>query len=180
MDKSKRISWRRKFIVEDLPEPLTRASRHLQFHDNYLHETRLRFRTERRPETKEWAFILQRIEDREKDGTPYRLIQEIYMTEQEYAHFQSFEGNEIRKNRYFHDIDGVTYAYDVYIGPLWGLTTVQVDLENEEAMRAFIPRPEHLLEITDIEYFTGAALVDKNITDLQKKIAELTGMSVSA
>ena len=102
------------------------------------------------------------------------------MTEQEYAHFQSFEGNEIRKNRYFHDIDGVTYAYDVYIGPLWGLTTVQVDLENEEAMRAFIPRPEHLLEITDIEYFTGAALVDKNITDLQNKIAELTGMSVSA
>lgn len=179
MNNGERIEWRRKFLVEGLPEPLTRASSHLQYHDNYIHDTRLRLRTDRNPDTKEWLYVLQRIEDDTKDGAPFRRIAELYMAEREYAQFQIFEGNEIRKNRYFHKIGGVEYAYDVYIGELWGLNTVQAFFDSAEAMKAYLPRQEFLLEVTGVEFFTGASLFDKNIADVQEKIAELTGSAAT-
>lgn len=180
MNNGERIEWRRKFLVEGLPEPLTRASSHLQYHDNYIHDTRLRLRTDRKPETKEMLYVLQRIVDDAKDGIPFRRVSEIFMTEREYAQFQIFEGNEIRKNRYFHEMDGVEYAYDIYIGKLWGLTTVQAVFEDAEAMSAYIPRPEFLLEVTGVEFFNGAELVGKTIPDVRAKIAELTGSAANA
>ncbi|MBX3244268.1 MAG: hypothetical protein KF685_07405 [Acidobacteria bacterium] len=180
MNNGERIEWRRKFLVEGLPEPLTRASSHLQYHDNYIHDTRLRLRTDRDPDTKELLYVLQRIEDDAEDGVPFRRISELYMTEGEYARFQIFEGDEIRKNRYFHEIEGVEYSYDVYIGALWGLNTVQVFFDSAEAMKTYTPRPEFLLEVTGVEFFNGSSLFNKNISDLQEKIAELSGSAVSA
>ena len=62
MDKTARTETRRIFLLHNLPEPLTRASRHLQIFDNYIENTRLRLRSVRIPETKTWTWILQQIE----------------------------------------------------------------------------------------------------------------------
>jgi hypothetical protein len=35
------IQFERRFVLDDLPAPLTRASSHLQFFDNYITNTRL-------------------------------------------------------------------------------------------------------------------------------------------
>jgi hypothetical protein len=42
MDNVYQTELRRVFLIKDLPQPLTRASRHLQIFDNYIENTRLR------------------------------------------------------------------------------------------------------------------------------------------
>lgn len=176
MDKTSRIELRRVFLLENLPEPLTRASRHLQIFDNYIENTRLRLRSVRVPETKAWTWILQQItlfEDFSK-----REIAEIYLNEFEHAAFEIFEGrevikneraetNEIRKNRYFYDSGDREVEIDIFLGGLWGLNLAKVYFETMEELREFKPPPFSILEVTRNEFFIGANLVGKTFSDVQ-------------
>ena len=176
MDKTSRIELRRVFLLENLPEPLTRASRHLQIFDNYIENTRLRLRSMRVPETKAWTWILQQItlfEDFSK-----REIAEIYLNESEHAAFEIFEGrevikneraetNEIRKNRYSYDSGDREVEIDIFLGGLWGLNLAKVYFETMEELREFKPPPFSILEVTRNEFFIGANLVGKTFSDVQ-------------
>jgi|SRR5690606_16415244 len=171
MDKATRIELRRTFLIEDLPEPLTRAAEHLQFFDDYISNTRMRLRSVRDPATKKWTRVLQQRET-SADG---RVIEyaEIFLSDAEYARFEIFEGTEIRKNRYFHDLDGRRYELDVYLWPLWGLNTAIAYFENEEEMNAFEP-PEFLVrEITNNTFFYGENLVTKSMDDVKVEIGTI-------
>jgi CYTH domain-containing protein len=123
MDKTNRTEMHRAFLIEGLPEPLTRASAHLQIFDNYIQDTRLRVRSVRDPETAGWTRILQQRFPVNEDDLSALKFAEIYLNAAEHAHFEIFEGTEIRKNRYFHEFDGRTFAFDVYMGKLWGSTS---------------------------------------------------------
>jgi len=143
MDKTYRTELRRVFLIKDLPAPLTRASRHWQIFDNYIEETRLRLRSIRIPETKQWIWILQQRSPLENLSN--WQISEIYLNETEHAAFEIFEGrevkknekvqtNEIRKNRYFCDFDNRQIEIDVFLGELWGLNLATVKFESSEAL----------------------------------------------
>src|SRR5215218_6072204 len=130
MDKTARTELHRTFLIEQLPEPLTRASAHIQLFDNYIANTRMRLRSVRDPQTKEWTFILQQRTLFAEQMCRTDLA-EIYLSEAEYERFKIFEGTEIRKNRYFHEFGGHSLEFDVYIGKLWGLNTFRVTFEDE-------------------------------------------------
>ena len=178
MDKTSRIELRRVFLLENLPEPLTRASRHLQIFDNYIENTRLRLRSMRVPETKAWTWILQQItlfEDLSK-----REIAEIYLNEFEHAAFEIFEGREvrrnervetgeIRKNRYYYDFNGSEIEIDVFLGEFWGLITAQIYFENDEAMKSFNAPPFIIAEVSNNKFFAGKNLLGKNFADIQRE-----------
>src|SRR5687767_12545773 len=104
MDKTARTEMSRSFLIEGLPDPLTRASAHIQIFDNYIPETRLRIRSVRDPETAAWTRILQQRWPA-GDNLACMKVAEIYLNEAEHARFEIFEGSEIRKNRYFHEYD---------------------------------------------------------------------------
>ncbi len=88
MDKTYETELRRVFLIEDLPAPLTRASRHLQIFDNYIERTRLRLRSVRVPETKQWTWVLQqRIAL--ADLSQWK-VSEIHLNEAEHAAFEIF------------------------------------------------------------------------------------------
>jgi CYTH domain-containing protein len=170
MDKATRIELRRTFLIEDLPEPLTRAAEHLQFFDDYISNTRMRLRSVRDPATKKWTRVLQQREA-SPDG---RVMQyaEIFLNDAEYGRFELFEGTEIRKNRYFFDLDGRRYELDVYLWPLWGLNTALTYFENEDEMNAFEP-PEFLVrEITNNSFYFGENLVTKSMDDVKAEIGQ--------
>ena len=59
MNKTAHLELHRIFLIDALPEPLTRASSHLQIYDNYIEGTRLRTRSIRDPYSKAWTYILQ-------------------------------------------------------------------------------------------------------------------------
>lgn len=179
MNKTYRDEFRRVFLLQNLPEPLTRSSSHLQIFDNYIENTRLRIRSVRSPETKEWTFILQ-----QRFAVNERLshwkIAEIYLSDDEHAIFEPFEkreikknerveSSEVRKNRYFFESDNKQIAIDLYLGDLWGLILAKVEFETEKELLDFEAPKIAVLEITNDEFFVGANLVGKKFADVQEQ-----------
>lgn len=173
MNKTAQTELHRLFLVEKLPEPLTPASSHLQIFDNYIINTRIRLRQIRDPYTKAWTRVLQqRFPFDESHGTVSKIA-EMYLNDSEYAAFERFEGREIRKNRYFHEIDQVSVAFDIFLGPLWGLNTARVDFETVDAMQNYIPPPIFIFEVSNDPFFAGESLVAKKFEDVQNEVTRI-------
>lgn len=171
MDKTAKSELYRLFLIEDLPEPLTRASAHLQFFDNYIENTRLRIRSIRIPESKEWIRILQQrcpVRDGEMK------VAEIHLNDAEHAAFERFEGREIRKNRYFHEFDERQIAFDVFLGSLWGLNMAKIEFETAEDMNSYDPPRFMIFEVTNDAFFAGENLVGKKFTDIQRELEKVS------
>ena len=181
MNKTAQTELHRLFLIDGLPAPLTRASSHLQIFDNYIENTRIRLRSVRDPNENAWIRMLQqRFVTNENDPATTKLA-EIYLNEQEYAVFQRFEGREIRKNRYFHEFDGKQFAFDIFLGDLWGLSIAKVDFEKHDDIPAFEPPPFAILEVTNEPFFSGTNLVGKRFDAIQTEIAKIghrEGLSV--
>lgn len=173
-DKTFRTEHYRTFLIGRLPEPLERKGPHLQIFDNYIHETRLRLRSIRIPETKEWTRLLQKRYSARALGSEWR-IEEIELSEAEYEHFKPFEGNEIRKNRYSAEFDGRQFEFDVYLGPLWGLALAKVNFKGTEVLESYAPPPFLIAEVTDVPFFDGTNLVNRSFEDVQVEIEKLFG-----
>jgi|SRR4051794_20152570 CYTH domain-containing protein len=173
MSKTAFTQYHRLFLVERLPEPLEAKSAHLQIFDNYIDGTRLRLRLIRDPATKNWTRILQQqiIVDETNLG-PTKLA-EIHLNESEYSNFEQFEGREIRKNRYFHEFDGVNFAFDVYLGDLWGLNTAGVEFDDKRSFENFDPPPFAIFEVTNDPFFFGKTLVGKTFDDVRSRVTQI-------
>ena len=180
MDKTYRTELRRLFLFQNLPAPLTAASGHLQFFDNYIENTRLRIRSVRSPETKQWTFVLQQIVFAAANPSR-RQISEIFLSDAEHEIFEQFEGreikrneraatNEIRKNRYFYELKNRQIELDVYLGDLWGLNVARVVFATETEMKKFSAPPFAVSEASNNPFFAGANLVGKNLADVRAEL----------
>ncbi len=168
-DGTYKSEFRRVFLIQDLPEPLTRASSHLQIFDNYIENTRLRLRSVRVPETKKWSWILDhRFPPDENDLSVWKVA-EMFLNENEYHVFEQFEGRELRKNRYFYEFKSKQLELDVFIGKLWGLHLANVVFENIEEMQNFEIPPFVIREVTNNRFFLGENLVGKGFANVQKE-----------
>ncbi len=172
MDKTYRNELRRLFLIQSLPEPLTPASSHLQIFDNYIEKTRIRLRSVRVPQTKQWTWILQQRFLLEDFG--HWKIAEIYLNETEHQVFESFEGREIRKNRYFFDFNERKIEIDVYLGKLWGLNLAKAVFETIEDLENFEIPPFAVMEVTNSGFFFGDNLVEKSFADVQAEFSRLS------
>ena len=181
MDKTYTTQFRHVFLLQNLPEPLTRASRHLQIFDNYIENTRLRIRSIRSPETKQWTFILQQLFPVAEDLSNWKIA-EIYLNDVEHQAFERFEGrkikmnervvsNEIRKNRYFLEISGKQIEFDIYLGELWGLNLARACFETENELKNYEIPSCFVFEVTNISFFTGANLVGKKFADVREELS---------
>jgi CYTH domain-containing protein len=179
MDKTNRTEMHRSFLVEGLPEPLTRASAHIQLFDNYIADTRLRLRSVRHPETASWTRILQQRFPAREDNLSCVKVSEIYLNDAEYAHFEIFEGTEIRKNRYFHEFDGRAFAFDVFLGKLWGLNIARVEFATDRELEQFEPPAFVVLEITNDPFFLGEVLVTKTFEEVREEVSKLESQLIA-
>ena len=175
-DKTFRTELQRTFLIEGLPEPLERKSSHLQIFDNYIHETPLRLRSIRVPETKEWTLMLQKRYPAAEFGAEWN-IEEIHLTESEYEHFKPFEGNEIRKNRYYAEFDGRGFEFDVYLGALWGLNRARVGFADRDEMVSLVVPEFVVAEITDESFFDDSNLVNQNLESVRQEVERLLDAS---
>ena len=164
------LERKRKFLLRELPEPLTRASRHIQIWDNYITNTRLHLRKIRVPETKKYARRLTQRYVPDPEDLSRVVVTDTHLSPEEYEVFSVFLGNEIRKNRYPYEHEGRAYSIDVFLGALWGLMLAQTTFETDEEMRAFEPPPFAFLEVTNDETFTGARLVNLSFDEIRQKM----------
>jgi CYTH domain-containing protein len=170
MSKYALIERERRFLLRDLPEPLTRASEHVQIWDNYITGTRLRLRRIRVPQTKERVWKLTQKYAPDAPDFSRTVITNIYLSAAEYGVFSVFEGNEIRKNRYPFMYEGRKYSIDIFLGSLWGLVLAETGFDTDEEMTEFTPPPFAVLDVTEDEMFTGARLVELSIEDIRAEM----------
>lgn len=157
----------RKFLLRDLPEPLTRAAEHVQIWDNYITGTRLRLRKVRTPQTKKWTLRLTQKSVPAPPDLSRTTVTDIHLSAQEYNVLAIFEGNEVRKNRYPFEHEGRRFQIDVFIGALWGLVIALTEFETDEELEAFtLPTFAHA-DITQDELFTGARLSQLTFGELR-------------
>jgi CYTH domain-containing protein len=168
-----RVERERRFILREMPLPLTRASEHVQIWDNYITGTRLRLRKIRTPQTRKWTMKLTQKFAPSPPDFSRTIITNTYLSAYEYQVLSVFEGNEIRKNRYPFEYEGRKYSIDVFLGALWGLILAETDFETDEEMDRFTKPPFAVMDVTNEEMFTGGRLVDLTTDELRAELGRL-------
>lgn len=172
VSKYARVERERRYLLQDLPEGLTRASPHLQITDNYLTGTRLRIRKVRDPQTNKWTVKLTQKFALDAEDFSRTLITNIYLNALEAETLAVFEANEIRKNRYPFEFEGRQFSVDMFLGDLFGLVLAEVSFETDDELDNFPRPPFAVAEVTNSELFTGGKLCELTFADIREEIAK--------
>jgi CYTH domain-containing protein len=168
-----RLELERRYLLQDLPEGLTRASPHVQITDNYITGTRLRLRKVRDPLTNKWTVkFTQKFAINSKDLSR-TLITNTYLNAQEAEILSVFEANEIRKNRYPFEYEGRKFGIDMFLGDLFGLVLAEVGFDTDEELESFSKPQFALVEVTNNELFSGGKLCELTFADIREEIVKI-------
>ena len=164
------IERERRYLLQDLPEGMTRADSHVQITDNYITGTRLRLRKVRDPRTNKWTVkFTQKFAPNSEDFSR-TVITNTYLNAAEYEVLSVFEANEIRKNRYPFEWEGRRFTIDMFLGDLFGLVLAEVSFESDAELASFSKPPFAIAEVTNNELFTGGKLCDLKFEDIRDEI----------
>jgi CYTH domain-containing protein len=165
-----RVERERRYLLQDLPEGLTRADPHVQITDNYITGTRLRIRKVRDPRTNKW--VVKFTQKFAPDPSDYSrtIITNTYLNALEAESLSMFDANEIRKNRYKFHYEGREFAVDMFLGDLFGLVLAEVSFETDDELENF-PKPAFAIaDVTNHELFTGGKLSQLTFEDIRREI----------
>ncbi len=171
-----RVERERRYLLQDLPEGMTRASRHLQITDNYITGTRMRLRKVRDPQTNKWTVKLTQKFVPDPENLARAIITNIYLNALEAETFAVFEVNEIRKNRYPFEFGGRKFSVDMFLGDLFGLILAEVGFETDEELDSFSKPPFAIADVTNIDLFTGGRLCELTFEEIREGIMK-SGMA---
>lgn len=164
------VERERRFLLEDLPEGLTRASPHVQITDNYITGTRLRLRKVRDPQTNKWTVKFTQKFAPDPRDLSRTIITNTYLTAAEAEVLAVFEANEIRKNRYPFEFEGRKFAIDMFLGDLFGLVLAEASFETDEELAASTSPPFAIEDVTNCELFTGGRLSVLTFADIRAEL----------
>ena len=164
-----RVERERRYLLQDLPEGLTRASPHVQITDNYITGTRLRLRKVRDPQTNKWTVKFTQKFAPDPEDFSRTIITNIYLNALEAETLAMFDANEIRKNRYPFEFEGRKFSVDMFLGDLFGLVLAEVSFETDEELANFPKPPFAIADVTDNEMFTGGKLCELAFTDIREE-----------
>jgi len=165
-----RMERERRYLLQDLPEGLTRASPHVQITDNYLTGTRLRLRKVRDPQTNKWTVKLTQKFAPDAGDFSRTIITNIYLNALEAETLAVFAANEIRKNRYPFEFAGRKFSVDMFLGDLFGLVLAEVSFETDEELDTFSRPSFAIADVTGNELFTGGRLCELTFADIREEI----------
>lgn len=176
-----RVERERRYLLQDLPEGMTRPDPHVQITDNYITGTRLRLRKIREPRTNKWIIKLtQKFAPDPKDFSR-TIITNIYLNALETEALGISDANEIRKNRYYFEFEERRWAVDMFLGDLFGLVMAEVSLETDQELDSFATPPFAIADVTNHELFTGGRLSELTFADIREEIRKMgIGRSSSA
>jgi CYTH domain-containing protein len=165
-----RVERERRYLLQDLPEGMNRASPHVQITDNYITGTRLRLRKVRDPQTNKWTVKFTQKFAPDTEDFSRTISTNIYLNALEAEIFSMFQENEIRKNRYPFEFEGRKFSVDMFLGDLFGLVLAEVSFETDEELDNFPKPPFAIADVTNSELFTGGKLCELAFTDIREEI----------
>jgi CYTH domain-containing protein len=164
------VERERRYLLEDLPEGLSRADHHLQITDNYITGTRLRLRKVRDPRTNKWIVKFTQKFAPDRRDFSRTIITNTYLNALEAETLSIFAANEIRKNRYYFEFEGRRFSIDMFLGDLFGLVLAEISFDSDDEMEKFPPPPFALIEVTNNEMFTGGKLSELTFADITEEL----------
>jgi CYTH domain-containing protein len=167
-----RVERERRYLLQDLPEGLTRADYHLQITDNYITGTRLRIRKVRDPKTNKWIVKFTQKFAPDPADLSRTIITNIYLNAIEAEILSVFEANEIRKNRYRFPFEGREFSIDMFLGELFGLVMAEVSFETDEELEGFQKPPFAIAEVTNSEIFSGGKLSELTFENIRNEVEQ--------
>ena len=171
VSKYAKVERERRYLLQDLPEGMTRASPHVQITDNYLTGTRLRLRKVRNPQTNKWTVKLTQKFAPDPEDFSRTLITNIYLNALEAETLAVFDAaNEIRKNRYPFEFAGRKFSVDMFLGDLFGLVLAEVSFETDEELDDFPRPPFAIADVTGSELFTGGRLCELTFAEIREEV----------
>jgi CYTH domain-containing protein len=173
-----RVERERRYLLQDLPEGLTRADPHLQITDNYISGTRLRIRKVRDPRSNKWTVKFTQKFAPDPADFSHTIITNIYLNALEAETLAMFDANEIRKNRYSFEFEDHRFSVDMFLGDLFGLVLAEVSFETDDELERFAPPSFAIAEVTNNKLFTGGELCQLTFSDIRAEIMK-SGMARS-
>lgn len=165
-----RIERERRYLLQDLPEGLTRADHHLQITDNYITGTHLRLRKVRDPQTNKWVVKFTQKFAPNPNDLSRTTITNTYLNPIEAETLAIFDANEIRKNRYHFEYEGRQFSVDMFLGDLFGLVLAEVSFDNDDELDNF-PLPAFAVaDVTNNEVFTGGRLSQLSLMEIKDEL----------
>jgi CYTH domain-containing protein len=161
--------YRRVFLLEAMPTPLTRADEHWQIFDDYTAWPEYRLRKVRIPQTREWLAARETIEVSPGELRE-EISREVLSADEVDAHGPHAE-KEIRKNRYFLGESVV----DVFLGKLWGLILAEASFADEKSAVEFAVPEFALSEVTSNKLFRGENLVEADFVRIREEVFQSGG-----
>ena len=165
-----RIERERKYLLQDLPEGLSRADDHLQITDNYITGTRLRIRKVREPRTNKWTVKFTQKYAPDENDLSRTIITNIYLNALEAETLAVFDANEIRKNRYRFEFEGRKFGIDMFLGPLFGLVMAEESFDSDEKLAKATMPPFALAEVTNNKVFAGGYLAQTTFDEIRGEV----------
>jgi len=165
-----RLERERRYLLQDLPEGMNRASPHVQITDNYLTGTRLRIRKVRDPQTNKWTVKLTQKFAPDEEDFSRTIITNIYLNALEAETLAVFDANEIRKNRYPFEFEGRKFSVDMFLGGRFVLKKKEVSFERDYDLDNFPRPPFAIADVTANEIFTGGKLCQLTFADIREEI----------
>ena len=175
-----RVERERRYLLQDLPEGLTRPDPHVQITDNYITGTRLRLRKVREPRTNKWTVKLTQKFAPDPRDFSRTIITNIYLNPLEVETLGISDANEIRKNRYPFEFEGRKWSVDMFLGDLFGLVLAEVSFETDEELESFPKPPFAVADVTNLELFTGGRLSELTFEDIREEIIKMGMLRASS
>jgi CYTH domain-containing protein len=177
-----RVERERRYLLQDLPEGVTRTDDHLQITDNYITGTRLRIRKVREPRSNKWVVKFTQKYAPDPANLSRTIITNTYLNAIEAETLSMFDANEIRKNRYHFEYEGRRFAIDMFLGDLFGLVLAEVSFDSDDEIDNFPKPPFALADVTNNELFSGGRLCELTFADVREEIRQrgLLGTSTAA
>jgi CYTH domain-containing protein len=167
-----RVERERRYLLQDLPEGLTRVDPHLQITDNYITGTRLRLRKVREPRTNKWTVKFTQKFAPNPDDLSRTIITNTYLNALEAETMSVFNSNEIRKNRYYFEFEGRKFHVDMFLGDLFGLVLAEAGFETDEELEQFEKPAFALAEVTNDPVFSGGRLCELTFAEVRQHISD--------
>jgi CYTH domain-containing protein len=165
-----RIERERKYLLQDLPEGLSRADDHVQITDNYITGTRLRIRKVREPRTNKYTVKFTQKYAPDENDLSRTIITNIYLNALEAEMLAVFEANEIRKNRYRFEFEGRHFGIDMFLGPLFGLVMAEESFDTDEELTTATMPAFALAEVTNNKIFSGGYLAETSFDEIRGEV----------
>jgi len=142
----------RRFLLAQVPDGLVLKGR---IEDRYLDGTRLRLRRITAPDGSVVGKLGQKIRMREDDPSAMWSTT-LYLDAAELDLLDQLPGRPIVKDRF--DWPGTGCAVNVFAGDLTGLILAEAERTDEDALRAVVPPPGTVREVTHDEQYSGGTL----------------------